>query len=80
MVKVPTDSIFKGHDDQRPAFFPKGSNLTFVIKIEKVQTLNEAIAEKNAAIEKIKTDETAAANKYIAGHKLVLKTTDAGFF
>ena len=29
MVKVPTDSIFKGHDDQRPAFFPKGSNLTF---------------------------------------------------
>src|SRR5476651_473726 len=25
LVKVPADSIFKGHEDQRPAFFPKGS-------------------------------------------------------
>ena len=25
-VRIPTDSIFKGHEDQRPAFFPKGSN------------------------------------------------------
>jgi FKBP-type peptidyl-prolyl cis-trans isomerase FkpA len=78
LIKVPTDSIFKGHDDQRPPFFPKGSNLTFIIKIEKVQSLNEAIAERNAAIEKVKTDETAAANKYITSHKLVLKTTVTG--
>src|SRR5271165_2181054 len=47
LVKVPTDSIFVGHEDQRPPFFPKGSNLTFILKIERVQSLNEAIAERD---------------------------------
>jgi FKBP-type peptidyl-prolyl cis-trans isomerase len=78
LVKVPTDSIFKGHEDQRPPFFPKGSNLSIIIKIERVQSLNDAIAERNAAIEKIKTDEITSANKYIADHKLILKTTATG--
>src|ERR1700760_3600587 len=41
LVKFPADSIFKGHEDQRPAFFPKGSSLNFVIKIEKVQSLDQ---------------------------------------
>jgi len=77
-VKVPTDSIFKGHEDQRPRFLPKGSYLTFTLKIERVQSLNEAIAERNAAIEKMKAGELANANKYIADHKLVLKTTPSG--
>src|SRR3569833_3140642 len=31
-VKVPTDSIFKGHDAERPPFFPKGSYLICQIK------------------------------------------------
>jgi FKBP-type peptidyl-prolyl cis-trans isomerase FkpA len=78
IVKVPTDSIFKGHEDQRPAFFPKGSNLNFILKIEKVQSLNEAIAERNAAVDKVKTEETTSANKYIADHKLIVKTTATG--
>ncbi|HEY2580723.1 MAG TPA: FKBP-type peptidyl-prolyl cis-trans isomerase, partial [Mucilaginibacter sp.] len=78
MVKVPADSIFKGHEDQRPPFFPKGSNLTFILKIEKVQSLNDAIAERNAAIEKIKAAEIADANKYIVDHKLVINTTPSG--
>jgi FKBP-type peptidyl-prolyl cis-trans isomerase FkpA len=78
LVKVPTDSVFKGHEDQRPPFLPKGSNLNIIIKIERVQSLNDAIAERNAAIEKIKTDETTRANKYIADHKLILKTTATG--
>jgi FKBP-type peptidyl-prolyl cis-trans isomerase FkpA len=78
LVKVPTDSIFKGHEDQRPAFFPKGSFLSFILKIEKVQSLNDAIAERNAEIEKIKADENIAMNKYIADHKLILKTTPSG--
>lgn len=77
-VKVPTDSIFKGHEDKRPPFFPKGSYLNFVLKIERIQSLNEAIAERNAAIEKIKTAETADAAAYIAAHKLVLTTTASG--
>jgi FKBP-type peptidyl-prolyl cis-trans isomerase FkpA len=78
LVKVPTDSIFKGHEDQRPAFFPKGSNLNFTLKIERIQSLNDAIAERNAAIEKVKSAEVTSANKYIADHKLVVKTTATG--
>jgi FKBP-type peptidyl-prolyl cis-trans isomerase FkpA len=78
MVKIPTDSIFKGHEDQRPAFFPKGSNLVFILKIEKVQSLNDAIAERNAELEKIKAAEITDENKYIADHKLVVKTTPTG--
>lgn len=77
-VKVPTDSIFKGHEEQRPHFLPKGSYLNFTLKIERVQSLNEAIAERNAAIEKNKAEELANANKYTASHKLVLKTTPSG--
>src|SRR6185437_547737 len=34
-VKVPTDSIFKGHDAERPPFFPKGSFLVCYLKIER---------------------------------------------
>jgi FKBP-type peptidyl-prolyl cis-trans isomerase FkpA len=71
MVKVPTDSIFKGHEDQRPPFFPKGSYLTFILKVERIQTLDEAIAE-------IKTAEIAGAANYIAGHHLNVATTASG--
>src|ERR1700722_1144751 len=47
-VKVPTDSIFRGNDSQRPPFLPKGSNLVLDLRIDKVQSLNDAIAERNA--------------------------------
>lgn len=84
-VKVPTDSIFKKMETQRPAFLPKGSNLVLVLRIDRVQTLNEAIAERNAAMEKAKADEEKVkanepieAAKYIASHKLILKTTPSG--
>jgi FKBP-type peptidyl-prolyl cis-trans isomerase len=78
LVKVPTDSIFVGHEEQRPPFFPKGSYLTFILKIERVQSLNDAIAERNAAIEKIKAAESTDAAKYIADHNLQLTTTASG--
>ena len=77
-VKVPCDSVFKGHEDQRPPFLPKGSNIVFTLKISKVQSLDDAIKEKNAAEEGMKTAETTSANKYIADNKLVLKATPSG--
>jgi FKBP-type peptidyl-prolyl cis-trans isomerase len=84
-VKIPTDSVFKGNDNARPAFFPKGSNLVFVLKIEKIQSLNEAIAERNAEMEKAKAEgakiqakEALVAASYIASHKLILTTTATG--
>jgi FKBP-type peptidyl-prolyl cis-trans isomerase FkpA len=85
IVRVPTDSVFVGHEESRPPFLPKGSNIIFTVKVERVQTLDEAIAERNAAlaaqnaaVEKMKTGEGAIAAKYIADHKLVLNTTPSG--
>lgn len=89
VVKISADSIFKGHEAQRPAFFPKGSNLNFCVKIERVQSLTDAMAERDAAMAKAKADEAAAlaknkaaedvnVAKYITCHKLILKTTASG--
>lgn len=85
IVRVPTDSAFAGHEEARPPFLPKGSMLVFVMKIERVQSLADAIAERNAAeaaqkaaLEKLKTDEIANLDKYVADHKLTMKTTPSG--
>src|ERR1700733_2573056 len=84
-VKVPTDSIFKTMEAQRPPFLPKGSNLIFVLRIDRIQSLDEAMAERNAEIAKsqadeakVKAEEPNEAAKYIAAHKLILKTTATG--
>jgi len=66
LIKVPTDSLFKGQEDKRPPFLPKGSDLTFIIKIEKIQSIEEAITD-------MKAEEAKDAAKYIADHKLILK-------
>lgn len=71
LVRVPTDSIFKGHEDQRPAFFAKGSYLNFIFKIEKIQQLDDVIRE-------LKSADSIGAAKYIADHKLTLKKTASG--
>ncbi|MFA6084358.1 FKBP-type peptidyl-prolyl cis-trans isomerase [Mucilaginibacter sp.] len=78
MIKVPIDSIFKGHEESRPPFLVKGGNLTFLIKILRIQSLDEAIAERNAGLEKIKTAEKAGADAYIKEHKLATQTTPSG--
>ena len=78
LVKIPADSVFKGHEESRPPFFPAGSYFNFYIKVVKVQTLNDAIAERNAEIAKTNAAETATANKYIADHKLIVKATPSG--
>ncbi|HEY9195731.1 MAG TPA: FKBP-type peptidyl-prolyl cis-trans isomerase [Mucilaginibacter sp.] len=78
LVKIPADSIFKGHEEARPPFFPKGSFLSFVIKMEKIQSINEAMAERNAALEKQKQAEVAAANAYVTSHGLKTTSTASG--
>lgn len=77
-IKVPADSVFKDHEDLRPPFLKKGSYLLFNVKIDKVQSLQEAIDEKNAAGEKMKAQEAADRDKYIADNKLIVKTTPTG--
>ncbi|OKS88401.1 FKBP-type peptidyl-prolyl cis-trans isomerase [Mucilaginibacter polytrichastri] len=78
IVRVPVDSVFKGHETERPAFLPAKSNIVFAIKIVKVQSLAEAIAERNAGIAKMQQDEMVNANKYIADNKLFVKATPSG--
>ncbi|OOQ58667.1 hypothetical protein BC343_08355 [Mucilaginibacter pedocola] len=77
-VKVPVDTIFKGNDSQRPAFLAKGGNILCTVKILQIQTMAEAIAERNAGLEKLKAAEVADADAYIKKHNLVLKTTPSG--
>lgn len=72
LVKIPTDSLFKGHEDARPPFFPKGSNLNFTIKILKAQSMDSFMSD-------LKEAETTSANKYIADHKITgLQATASG--
>jgi FKBP-type peptidyl-prolyl cis-trans isomerase FkpA len=78
IAKVPTDSLFKGHDEARPPFFPKGSNLVFVMKILKIQSYEEAMAERTAEAAKVKALEATSAQKYITDNKLTPIATASG--
>jgi len=78
VVKVPTDSLFKGHEEQRPPFLAKGSFLVFNLKIERVQSLADAIAERNAQMEQLKVAEANSITKYVADQKLNVITTKSG--
>jgi FKBP-type peptidyl-prolyl cis-trans isomerase FkpA len=69
LVKVPADSLFRNYEDQRPDFLPSGSFLYFAVKIQRVQTLDEALDEKKAHEEKLMIEELVALDKYIAASK-----------
>lgn len=85
MIRIPADTIFKGHEERRPPFLPPGSNLFFIIKIERIQSLTEAMADRDKEMAaakaegaKIEAQEAINADKYIADNKLVVKTTASG--
>ncbi|TSJ43824.1 peptidylprolyl isomerase [Mucilaginibacter corticis] len=85
IIRIPTDSIFKDQEDKRPPFFPKGSNLLFIMKIEKVQSLAEAMADRDKAmaaekeaVVKKQAEESGIIDKYVADNKLIVKTTPSG--
>jgi FKBP-type peptidyl-prolyl cis-trans isomerase FkpA len=78
IVRVPTDTIFKGHDDQRPPFFPKGSRLVIIVKVLKIQTLDDAMAEKQAESLKLEAAQATLADKFIADNKLSVLATPSG--
>jgi FKBP-type peptidyl-prolyl cis-trans isomerase FkpA len=77
-IKIPTDTIFLGHEEGRPPFLPKGSDLNTFVKIEKVQTIDEAMAEVKAEAAKAEAAENAIVDKYIADNHLALTTTATG--
>jgi FKBP-type peptidyl-prolyl cis-trans isomerase FkpA len=78
IVKIPTDLIFKGNEQQRPPFLAKGSSLVFLIKIERVQALADALAERNAEMTKMKEAEMAALQNYVNLNKLTANSTASG--
>jgi FKBP-type peptidyl-prolyl cis-trans isomerase len=78
IAQIPTDSIFKNNEDRRPPFLPRGSFLTYEIKIEKVQTVEEAIAERDKVLEQMKVAEQDSIAKYILKNKLTVNTTASG--
>lgn len=77
-VSIPTDSVFKGNDQDRPPFFPKGSSMIYTIKIENIQTIAEAMADRDKALEEIKNAEKDSVAKYIAKNNLPIKSTASG--
>ncbi|MFD2144767.1 FKBP-type peptidyl-prolyl cis-trans isomerase [Mucilaginibacter antarcticus] len=88
-IKVPTDTLFAGREADRPSFFAKGSDLNIYIKVERVQSMEEAMAEATAARAKAEAEakeigakaeaeESGALTKYIADKSLVLATTASG--
>ncbi|WP_345948684.1 FKBP-type peptidyl-prolyl cis-trans isomerase [Mucilaginibacter sp. PAMB04274] len=89
LVRVPTDSIFTGMEDKRPPFLPKGSYMNFGIKLEKIQTYDEAMAEAKVEMEKARAEQTAmmekwrkeevpSINAYVADKKLTPLSTASG--
>jgi FKBP-type peptidyl-prolyl cis-trans isomerase FkpA len=80
LVKLPVDSLIKGHEAEAQAFpfLKKGAYLITRIKIEKVQSVEAAMAEEQAEAGKLRDAETAAAAKYIADNKLNVQTTATG--
>jgi FKBP-type peptidyl-prolyl cis-trans isomerase FkpA len=83
-IMIPADSLFKNRAEQRPPFLTKNASVVYTLKIEKIQSLDEAIAEKKAAeakakegVEKLKTEEQVKLNKYLATQTAV-KTTASG--
>lgn len=86
MVKVPSDSLFADTTRmKRPAFFPKGSNLNLYVKIEKVQSEEEAKAEQQKmmdaykkTMDSLKVNEQTLLSKYIVDNKLAVTQTSSG--
>ena len=72
-VAIPVDSLFKNREADKPAFLGIKDSVIYLLKIEKVQTLEQAIAERNAAQAKalqeqegLKTAEAAKLAGYVS--------------
>ncbi|RYY36516.1 MAG: peptidylprolyl isomerase, partial [Sphingobacteriaceae bacterium] len=78
VVTIPTDSIFKGREDERPQFIAKGTDITTKLKLVKIQTMAGFMAERTAELEKLKAAEAAEAGEYIITNKLNPITTASG--
>lgn len=86
-VMIPSDSLFKNREEQRPPFMAKHSSVIYTLKIERIQSLEEAIAERKAeeakakaGFDKLKTEEAARLTKYVTGLQPAAKVTASGLY
>ncbi len=72
IVRIPTDSIFNKPEmeQQRPPFLPKGSSLFITVKINKIQSMEEAMAERQKMMDDMKGAESSALAKYLSDSKI----------
>jgi len=84
-IIIPSDSLFKNREQDRPPFLAKNASVIYLLKIERVQTLDEAIAEKKAeeakikeGSDKLKAEEAARISKYVSTLGPTVKTTASG--
>lgn len=85
LVKIPADSLFKDGQMERPSFFPAGSNLQFVIKVDKVQSMEQAMAERQKLIDaqakttdSLKVNELSILDAFVAKNQLKMTSTPSG--
>lgn len=86
-ILIPADSLFKHREEQRPPFMGKGASVVYLLKIEKVQSLDQAMAERKAAEaktaegnEKLKAGEMQRITKYVAALNPPAKATASGLY
>jgi len=86
-ILIPADSLFKNRQEQRPPFLTKNASVVYMLKIEKVQSLEQAISGKKAAeekfkaaAEKMKTEEGARIAKYVTTLTPAAKATASGLY
>ncbi|MBC7916080.1 MAG: FKBP-type peptidyl-prolyl cis-trans isomerase [Pyrinomonadaceae bacterium] len=78
LVKIPTDSIFVNPQMQRPPFLPQGSSITMIIKVLKVQSMEEAMAEQQKVMAEMKSKEELVLQKYLLENKTPTIKTASG--
>jgi FKBP-type peptidyl-prolyl cis-trans isomerase len=65
-------------EQQRPPFLPKGSSLHYVIKVSKIQSMEEAMAEQQKMMSDLKAKEASALAKYLTDNKVTAVKTATG--
>ncbi|MVN21496.1 FKBP-type peptidyl-prolyl cis-trans isomerase [Mucilaginibacter arboris] len=86
-VIIPSDSLFKNREQDRPPFLAKNASVIYTLKIERIQSLDEAIAEKKAAeakikasLDELKAQEPARIAKYVASLHPAVKAVPSGLY
>lgn len=79
LCTVPADTLFKNTPpQQRPAYFPEGTDMKYYLKMYSIKTMEEIKAIEEEKIKTIKLAETAKIKEYALKNKLQLMSTPSG--